>query len=99
MLDEDGAAVVRAMVDDAAAIIHTDTNRTLTQLEFILGSAFATGAERAWRAAYATLERIVRQADDETSDSVQRLRAFLLENDDLALPAPAEGGGRVPLLG
>jgi hypothetical protein len=74
------------MVDDAAAIIRTDTSRTLNQLEFILGTAFATGADRAWRNAYTTLERIVRQADDETNASVQRLRAFLLENDDLALP-------------
>jgi hypothetical protein len=99
MLDEDGAAVVRAMVDDAAAIILADTSRRLTQLESTLGTAFATGADRAWRAAYATLERIVRQADDETSASVQRLRAFLLENDDLGLPTPIETGGRVGLLG
>jgi hypothetical protein len=87
------------MVDDAAAIIRTDTSRTLSQLEFMLGSAFATGADAAWRSAYATLQRIVRQAGDDTNASAQRLRAFLHENADLALPDAADGGGRLRLLG
>jgi hypothetical protein len=94
MLDDDGAAAIRAIVDDAAAIIRTDAVETLTELQRALGVAFTTGADEAWRTVYRKLGHIVARAADDCSSSARRLRSFLRENDDLAVQTmhkPREG--------
>jgi hypothetical protein len=84
MLDDDGAAAIRAIVDDAAVIIRTDAVETLAELQSALGVAFSTGADDAWRAVYEALLRIVGRVGDESTSSARRLRSFLRENNDLA---------------
>jgi hypothetical protein len=84
MLDSDAAAALKAMVDDAAAIILDDAARTLAELQSVLGDAFSTGTEPAWRAAYEAMDRVVSRAGGDPNATVDRLRSFLRENEDLA---------------
>jgi hypothetical protein len=83
----DEAAAIERILDDVEDVAgDRAADIVLAPLRRGLSDAFVTGDERAWRTVYALFAAVVDNATDVFTPALGRLRAFLDENADLALP-------------